>query len=89
MILFQDLTNPPNLHMVNIHISSPTFDKIEKDSRVTVESVISFVGGTLGLFTGFSILSGIEIIYFLGKFLFRRIDRRRISRWCRNIFGSG
>ena len=30
-------------------------------------AMVSMIGGTFGLFTGFSILSGIEILYFLLK----------------------
>ena len=82
-----------NLHLVNIYFYTPTFDRIEKDAKVTVESVVASVGGTLGLFTGFSVLSAVEILYFLGKFLFRRIDQRRIHKKinniCANLFGSG
>ena len=36
--------------------------------KVTVEAALGLVGGTMGLFTGFSVLSGIEIIFFLAKF---------------------
>ena len=38
------------------------------NAQVTFESALSNVGGTMGLLTGFSILSGVEIIYFLVKF---------------------
>ena len=34
---------------------------------------MGLIGGTMGLFTGFSILSGIEIIYYAAKFFFRKI----------------
>ena len=40
--------------------------------QVTLVGQLGLIGGTMGLFTGFSILSGIEIIYFAAKFLFRR-----------------
>ena len=55
------------LHVVNIFFNSPTFDLITKDAKTTMMTQISVIGGTLGLFTGFSIMSGIEIIYFLIK----------------------
>ena len=38
------------------------------DSKVTMEGALSLIGGTMGLLTGFSILSGIEIVYFVIKF---------------------
>ena len=37
-------------------------------SKVTIESALSLIGGTLGLLTGFSILSGVEVFYFLVRF---------------------
>ena len=33
--------------------------------KVTTEAQLGLIGGTMGLLTGFSILSGIEIIYYL------------------------
>ena len=33
--------------------------------QVTTEAALGLVGGTMGLLTGFSILSGVEIIYYL------------------------
>ena len=35
------------------------------DFKVTVEAQLGLIGGTMGLLTGFSILSGVEIIYYL------------------------
>ena len=42
-----------------------TFDKITKDRAEKFVDQLSAIGGTLGLLTGFSIISGIEIVYFL------------------------
>ena len=33
--------------------------------KVTIEAQLGLIGGTMGLLTGFSILSGVEIIYYL------------------------
>ena len=56
--------------MFLIYFDSATFDQIEKDTKMTMETMVGVIGGTMGLFTGFSILSGIEILYFLAKFFF-------------------
>ena len=40
----------------------------ENDSKVTLEAQLGLIGGTMGLLTGFSILSGVEIIYFVLRF---------------------
>ena len=45
-------------------------------AQVTLESALGLIGGTMGLLTGFSILSGVEIIYFVIKFFFSlRLNR--------------
>ena len=50
-----------NLHVVTISINSPTFDLITKDAKTTFMDRLAVIGGTLGLFTGFSVISGIEV----------------------------
>ena len=52
------------LHFVNIFFKSPTFDKITEDAKTNFVTKISVLGGTLGLFAGFSLLSGAELAYF-------------------------
>ena len=46
----------------------PTFDRIEKDRAAKFVDMLSEIGGTMGLLTGFSIISAVEIIYFATKF---------------------
>ena len=38
-------------------------------SRVNLESALGVIGGTMGLFTGFSVLSAVEIVYYAIKYL--------------------
>ena len=45
-----------------IFINSPTFDLITKDAKTTFMDRLAVIGGTLGLFTGFSVISGIEVV---------------------------
>ena len=45
--------------------------EIERDVKVKIENQISLVGGTMGFFTGFSIISGIKIIYFAINIFFK------------------
>ena len=35
---------------------------------MTLEAQLGLIGGTMGLLTGFSILSGVEIVYYAVKF---------------------
>ena len=53
--------------MVNIYFNAGSFDKVTRSAKTNFVSQLSLIGGTFGLFTGFSILSGIEIIYFFIK----------------------
>ena len=55
--------------MVQIYFDTETYDNIEKDVKVTINAQLGLIGGTMGLLTGFSILSGVEIIYYLAKFI--------------------
>ena len=56
---------PSTLQLVQIYFDTATFDDIERDKKVKFNAQLSMVGGTLGLLSGFSIISGIEIIFFL------------------------
>ena len=49
---------------MRIYFGTATFDRITKAKRVKFEDMLGVVGGTMGLLTGFSIISGIEIIFF-------------------------
>ena len=53
---------------MRIHFYATTFDKITKDRAAKFVDMLSAIGGTMGLLTGFSIISGIEIVYFAIKF---------------------
>ena len=56
---------PSTLQLVQIYFDTATFDDIERDKKIKTEAQLSLIGGTMGLLTGFSIISGIEIIFFL------------------------
>ena len=56
------------LQVVQIYFNTDTYDKIVNDVSVTLADQLSAIGGTMGLFTGFSILSVVEIVYFTMKF---------------------
>ena len=39
------------------------------NAQLTTEAQLGLIGGTMGLLTGFSILSGVEIIYYLLRYI--------------------
>ena len=67
----------PNLKYIKIQFNAPVFDKITKDSAAKFVDKLSAIGGTMGLLTGFSIISGVEILYFACKVALGYIDIMR------------
>ena len=65
------IENIPNSTIVLVHIffDTASYDEIERDMKIKFEGQLSLIGGTMGLLTGFSIISGVEILYFLAKFI--------------------
>ena len=68
MILDYDWKN--NLRFVRIYFDTPTFDRITKDRAAKFVDMLSAIGGTMGLLTGFSLISAVEIGYFAVKIIF-------------------
>ena len=73
------------LQIVHLYIGTPTYDIVDRDVKITFTTFISLVGGYMGLFTGFSILSGVEILYFLAKFFFSlRLNKTEYQKKAEN-----
>lgn len=58
-----------DLKFVRIYFDTPTFDRITKDKAAKFVDKLSAIGGTMGLLTGFSLISAVEIIYFMFKII--------------------
>ena len=65
------------LRLVRVYFDTPTFDRIEKDRAAKFVDMLSAIGGTMGLLTGFSIISGVEIIYFSCKIIFTLLQNKK------------
>ena len=61
---------------MRISFDTPTFDRITKDRAAKFVDMLSAIGGTMGLLTGFSIISGVEILYFVGKIVLSFINKK-------------
>ena len=59
------------MKFVRIYFDTPTFDRITKDRAAKFVDMLSAIGGTMGLLTGFSIISAVEIIYFSTKIIIK------------------
>ena len=71
------------MQLVQIYFNSATYDEVEKDVKVTLEAQLGLIGGTMGLLTGFSILSGVEIVYYFFMFLMRLVNTSKADREAR------
>ena len=58
---------------MRIYFDASTFDVITKDRAAKFVDMVSAIGGTLGLLTGFSIISAFEIVFFGIKIIFEMI----------------
>ena len=58
-----------SVHLVEIYFDTATYDEIERDKKIKFEAQLGLIGGTMGLLTGFSIISGIELVFFLLKLI--------------------
>ena len=68
---------------VRIYFDATTLDIITKDRADKFVDMISAIGGTLGLLTGFSIISAFEIVYFGIRIILEKIkaknDKRKVK----------
>ena len=71
------IESPPesDLKYVRIYFDTPTFDRITKDQAAKPVDMLSAIGGTMGLLTGFSIISAVEIIYFAVNIIGAKITK--------------
>ena len=60
----QDFDSELKLRRVRIYFYTTTFDRITKDRAAKFVDMLSAIGGTMGLLTGFLIISGVEILYY-------------------------
>ena len=63
-----------NLRLIKISFNTPAFDRIIKDSSSKGTDILAAIGGTMGLLTGFSIISAVEIIYFAAKIVWKMLN---------------
>ena len=61
--LAKNLNEQPyqTLQLVQIYFDTATFDEISRDVKNTMETQISVIGGTTGLFTGHLLIDKIEL----------------------------
>ena len=66
-LIFLEFNSYTKLRRVKISFGTPTFDKITKDQKANFATKLSTIGGTMGLLTGFSVISGVEFLFFFAR----------------------
>ena len=74
---YLDLEWKNDLRFVRIYFDTPTFEKITKDRAAKFVDMLSAIGGTMGLLTGFSIISAVEMIYFAAKIMWNFLQKNK------------
>ena len=74
---FVDYEWENRLRYVRIYFDTPTFDRITKDRAAKFVDMLSAIGGTMGLLSGFSIISAVEILYFVAYTVYSLIRKKR------------
>ena len=75
-----------NLRYVKIKYNAPVFDKVTKDQAAKFVDQLSAIGGTMGLLTGFSIISGVEILYFVFNIALEYFNILRENLFLKKLF---
>ncbi len=61
-----------NVGLVKVFVDKKSTLRIIQTATVTIIDMISNIGGTLALFSGFSILSGAEMLYWMFKMVTKK-----------------
>ena len=69
------------MRFLRISFDTSTFDRITKDRAAKFVDMLSAIGGTMGLLTGFSIISGVEILFFGFKLLWNLVENKMNTRY--------
>ena len=62
-----------NIAKVNIYLRDPFVKRIVREEKISIITFIGSVGGLLGLFMGFSVVSLFEILYLIALWLINKI----------------
>ena len=65
---------------MRIYFDATTFDIITKDKAAKFVDMLSAIGGTMGLLTGFSIISGVEALYFIVQIILNNVLKSQRGR---------
>ena len=67
-----------DIAVLNFFFDTPIITQINLELRTSVFDMISAIGGTLGLFTGISVITFVEIVYWLFRFVAEAFGESRL-----------
>ena len=70
-----DLRFHRDISVLNFFFDTPIITQVKLEMKVTIFDQISAVGGTLGLFTGVSLISFVEVGYWILRFIGHGIEK--------------
>ena len=70
---------------MRIEFDTSTFDRVTKDQAAKWQDRLSAIGGTMGLLTGFSIISAVEILYFAAKIIINYLRKFQTNLACSRL----
>ena len=65
-----------NLVMFHVLIKDPYSQRYRRDEKMAITSFLSNLGGLLGLWLGFSWISGVEIVFHITRSIFSSLSRK-------------
>ena len=72
------LLNPyieENIIRLTVFLKNLYVQVVRRSEKMSTITLISNVGGVMGLCLGFSVLSLVEIIYYISKYLYKRVNQ--------------
>ena len=69
-----------DLRFIKIQFKTPTLFLVTKERAVTFVNILGEIGGTMGLLTGFSIITAVEIVYFTSKIMIQLLKMISCSK---------
>jgi hypothetical protein len=79
MLSFSELQQ--SILMLDVHYDDLMYESVDETPAITLESLISYIGGTLGLFIGISLLSICELVELIVYMTYLSI----LKIWTKNI----
>ena len=58
-----------DLRFIKIQFKTPVVFMVTKDRAAKFVNILGEIGGTMGLLTGFSIITAVEFVYFTSKIM--------------------